>query len=66
MKEKYIFIKKFKSIPEGSEMIYFRKLIYINGCLISPQYYTELLELINDPYLRSEYLKKEKIIKDKV
>lgn len=64
MNEKYILIKPFSTsegtLPEGSEIIYFRGQFYVNGGP-TPTYYNNMLKkLIADP----EYVRKVKIHKN--
>ena len=64
MNEKYVLIKEFKAgegtLPEGSEIIYFRGQFWVNGGP-APQYYNGMLgKLIKNP----EYVRKAKISKN--
>ncbi len=70
MNEKYVFIKSFTNdegtIPEGSELYLFRGFVYFNGGLVSPAYQGFLMEFINDEKLSKEYLRKVKVIHNKI
>lgn len=59
--KKYTFIKPYTvtelgTLPEGSDIILFRGLVYFNGGLCSNYYARVLTNLINDDKLRKEYL----------
>lgn len=70
MNKKYIFIKPFKTnegvIPEGSEIIIFRGNVYMNGGLLHPAYNNIIMNIINNPKLRKEYLIEMDIIHNKI
>lgn len=70
MNKKYIFIKPFKTnegvIPEGSEIIIFRGNVYMNGGLLHPAYNNMIMNIINNPKLRKEYLREVEIIANKI
>lgn len=70
MNKKYIFIKPFKTnegvIPEGSEIIIFRGNVYMNGGLLHPAYNNMIMNIINNPKLRKEYLREAEIIANKI
>lgn len=70
MEEKWIFIKPYNNnegiIPEGTELMFFRGQIYMNGGLIEPSYQQFLKKFIEDNNLSREYLKKVKLFKNKV
>lgn len=63
MNEKYVLIKPYEcqygTIPEGSEIIYFRGQIWVNGGPIPPSYNDIFLKLINDEnYVRKMQIQK--------
>lgn len=64
MNEKYVLIKPFEcqygTIPSGSEIIYFRGQVWVNGGPIPPSYNSIFLDLINN----DEYVRKVKIQKN--
>lgn len=64
MNEKYILIKPFEAgegtLPEGSEIIYFRGQFWVNGGPAPTYYNTMLKKLITNP----EYVRKAKIPKN--
>jgi hypothetical protein len=68
--ERWVFIKPFKAgqgtLPENSEITLFRGLVYYNGGLCDPISSQELLGIINNPQTQNEYLRKIKIIENKV
>lgn len=70
MNKKYIFIKPFKTnegvLPEGSEIIIFRGNVYMNGGLLHPAYNNMIMNIINNPKLRKEYLREVEIIANKI
>lgn len=70
MKKKYVFIKKFITnegyIPEGTEIVFFRDGIYMNGGLLQPSYYNIIQNIIDNDALRKEYLKECNIIYNKI
>lgn len=70
MNKKYVFIKPFKTnegvIPEGSEIIIFRGNVYMNGGLLHPAYNNMIMNIINNPKLRKEYLREVEIIANKI
>lgn len=70
MNKKYVFIKPFKTnegvIPEGSEIIIFRGNVYMNGGLLHPAYNNMIMNIINNPKLRKEYLIEMDIIPNKI
>lgn len=70
MRKKYVFIKQFKTnegvIPEGSEIIVFRGSIYMNGGMLHPAYNSMIMNIINNPKLRKEYLIEMDIIPNKI
>ena len=67
---KFIFIKEYSGeygkIPQGTELIFFRGFLYMNGGMVHPAYQKVLLGIINDDRLRNEYLKEVKIINNKI
>jgi hypothetical protein len=67
---KYIFKKAYVTaegkIPEGSDIILFRDVIYLNGGMIHPAYQALLRNIIETPSLRHEYLKEAPIIHNKI
>lgn len=64
MDEKYVLIKPYEcqygKLPEGSEIIYFRGQMWVNGGPIPPSYNYMFQELIKD----SNYVRKVKIHKN--
>lgn len=64
MEEKWVLIKpytcEYGTIPENSDIYYFRGAYYLNGGLIPPEYYGLFNKLIND----TNYTRKMKVIKD--
>ena len=64
MNEKYVLIKSYEcqygTIPSGSEIIYFRGQVWVNGGPIPPSYNSIFLDLINN----DEYVRKVKIQKN--
>ena len=61
MEEKYILIQEFTcdsgTLPEGTEIVLFRGMIYVNGGPIPSVYNDIFLKLIRDP----KYVRKQKI-----
>ena len=53
-------------IPNGSEIILFRKMVYLNGGMVHPAYQKMLLNIVNDPNLRNKHLREVKIIQNKI
>lgn len=70
MRKKYIFKKDYATdegiIRQGSELVLFRGLIYLNGGIILPAYQKFLLKILETPQLRKEYLLEEEIIENKI
>lgn len=68
--KKYVFIKPYGTkegiIPEGSEIIVFRDIIYLNGGMIHPAYQQVLMNIISNNNLNNEYLKEVSIIQNKI
>lgn len=68
--EKYVFKRSYRTeegvIPEGSEIILFRDVVYLNGGMIHPAYQELLRKIIDTPSLNIQYLKKIPIIHNKV
>ncbi len=66
MGEKYVLKKPFKcqygTIPEGSEITYFRGQFHINGGAVSQTWNTLFMKIIGD----DEYVVKRKIITNKI
>lgn len=64
MNEKYVLIKPYEcqygTVPSGSEIIYFRGQVWVNGGPIPPSYNSIFLDLINN----DEYVRKVKIQKN--
>ena len=64
MEEKYVLIKPYEcqygKLPIGTEIIYFRHQVYVNGGPIPSSYNQIFLDLIND----SSYTQKVKIHKN--
>ena len=67
---KYVFIKPYNSkegvIPEGSEIIIFRNVVYLNGGMIHPAYQQTLMDIVTNKRLNNEYLKEVSIIQNKI
>lgn len=67
---KYVFIQPYSSregvIPEGSEIIVFRDVVYLNGGMIHPAYQKMLMDIIQNEKLNKEYLKEVQIIQNKI
>lgn len=69
--KKYTLIKPYTieglgTLPEGSDIILFRGLVYFNGGMCSEYHAQILTNLINDKTLRNEYLRETPIIENKV
>lgn len=68
--KKYIFKIPFVvdegTIPEGSEIIVFRDIIYLNGGMIHPAYQEMLRKIVDTPSLNEKYLKELRIIQNKL
>lgn len=68
MEKKYIFIKPYTTeqgtIPEGSDIIFFRGRVFINGGMCHPAYESILRNIVEDDALHKEYLKDFKIEKN--
>jgi len=64
MDKKYVLIKPFEcqygTLPEGSEIIWFRGQFYVNGGPVPPSFNDILAKVIND----KTYVKEMKIIKN--
>ena len=64
MDEKYVLVRPYEceygTLPEGSEIIYFRGQMWVNGGPIPNSYNHMFMDLIND----SSYVKKIKIPKN--
>lgn len=67
---KYAFIKPYSSregvIPEGSEIIVFRDVVYLNGGMIHPAYQQMLMNIVQNENLNKEYLKEVQVIQNKI
>jgi len=67
---KYVFKRPYVvdegTIPEGSEIIVFRDVIYLNGGMIHPAYQEMLRKIVDTPRLNHEYLKEMPIIHNKI
>ena len=67
---KYVFKKPFQmeegTIPQGSEIIIFRDIVYLNGGMIHPAYQRLLRDIVENHTLRLEYLKEVSIINNKI
>lgn len=70
MKYKYVFIKDFVTrggvIPKGTEIIFFRDAVYMNGGMVHPSYADLFLHIVNTPELKSEYLIGESLTPNKI
>lgn len=68
--KKYVFKIPFVvdegTIPEGSEIIVFRDIIYLNGGMIHPAYQEMLRKIVDTPSLNEKYLKELRIIQNKL
>lgn len=68
--KKYVFKIPFVvdegTIPEGSEIIVFRDVIYLNGGMIHPAYQEMLRKIVDTPSLNEKYLKEMRIIQNKI
>ena len=68
--KKYVFKIPFVvdegTIPEGSEIIVFRDIIYLNGGMIHPAYQKMLRKIVDTPSLNEKYLKEMRIIQNKI
>jgi hypothetical protein len=68
--KKYVFKIPFVvdegTIPEGSEIIVFRDVIYLNGGMIHPAYQELLRKIVDTPSLNEKYLKELRIIQNKI
>lgn len=68
--KKYVFKIPFVvdegTIPEGSEIIVFRDVIYLNGGMIHPAYQEMLRKIVDTPSLNEKYLKEMRIIQNKL
>ena len=64
MDKKYVLIKPFEcqygTLPEGSEIIWFRGQFYVNGGPVPPSFNDILMKVIKD----KSYVKEMKIIKN--
>lgn len=67
---KFIFIKEYSGeygkIPQGTEIIFFRGFLYMNGGMVHPAYQKILLNIIQNEDLKEEYLKEARIINNKI
>ena len=54
------------TIPEGSEIIVLRDIIYLNGGMIHPAYQEMLRKIVDTPSLNEKYLKELRIIQNKL
>ena len=67
---KYFFKKAYKTpegvIPEGSEIILFRNMVFLNGGMIHLAYQRLIKDLVADEAFKSEYLKEVPIIHNKL
>lgn len=61
MDKKYVFIKPYVTsqgtIPQGSDIVLFRGLVYINGGICMGAYASTLRNIVEDETLHKEYLK---------
>lgn len=68
MNKKYIFIKPYVTsqgtIPQGSEISFFRGFVYINGGICMGTYANILRNIVEDENLHKEYLKDQIIEKN--
>lgn len=67
---KYVFKKPYTvdegTIPEGSDIIIFRDVVYLNGGMIHPAYQEIIRKIVDTPTLKEKYLKEVPIINNKV
>ena len=70
MEKKYVFIKPYQTdmgtIPMGTEIIFFRGLMYMNGGIVQPSYVGIIQRVIDDDKLHDEYLTDMNIIRNKI
>ena len=68
--KKYVFKKAYESsqgtIPEGSEVVLFRGIIYFNGGMCTQFYQNMLWDMIADQKFRKEYLQEVRIINNQL
>ena len=68
--EKYVFKKPYTvdegTILEGSDIIIFRGVVYLNGGMIHPAYQEIIRKIVDTPTLKEKYLKEVPIINNKV
>ena len=68
--KKYVFIKAYQTlegtIPEGSELIYFRERYFLNGGMLHPAYHSKMEAIVTNPTLKNQYLREVGIIHNKV
>ena len=67
---KYVFIKEYVTdngtIPEGTEIILFRGLVYINGGMADPYSSHLIMNIISDKKKSKEYLKQGILINNQL
>ncbi len=65
---KYVFKKPYVTdhgiLHENSEIRVFRGAVYFDGGMVPGAYAAELMDIINSPTLKNEYLREMKLIKD--
>ena len=68
--KKYVFKKAYQTksgtIPEGTEIILFRGLVYINGGMADNYSSGLIMHIVSNEKKREEYLTRMKIINNKV
>ena len=68
--KKYVFVKDYVTqegvIRQGSDLVLFRGLMYLNGGMLLPAYTKSLSILLDNPNLFREYLKEVEIIHNKI
>lgn len=68
--KKYVFKKPYTvdegTIHEGSDIIIFRGVVYLNGGMIHPAYQEIIRKIVDTPTLKEKYLKEVPIINNKV
>ena len=69
--KKYVFKKPYTvpgigTLPEGSDIVLFRGVVYFNGGMCDTYHGAMLMNIIKDDKLRKEYLQEVGIIRNKV
>ena len=67
---KYVFKEPYTvnegTIPEGSDIIIFRGVVYLNGGMIHPAYQEMIRKIVDTPTFKDKYLKEVPVINNKV